>query len=209
MKKGYHQTLAFTLVELVVAITISSIIFLWVLNLVWDTLHGLWTSNQSSKLIVSLSEVIYKFEELNSSYTKKSLFIGKDQGKGTDILLLSNSWASSWGVIIALIDPRSKRVYNSATSYPLYNQKYIWYRTLDSTELATINWDSAEVYKLGFYPDKIFSDIYLKDFQIELYNSGTIADIQMSLLLQYWKEKEGIWWEDIWSDQLFNVNLNF
>jgi len=208
MKNNSQNKIAFTLVELVVAITISSIIFLWVLNLVWDTLHELWVSNRSSKLIVSLSEVINRFEVLNSSYSKKSLFVDKPQWKGTDILLLSNS-DSSWGAIIALVDPRSKRIYNVTSSYPLYNQKHIGYRTLDATELATIIADPSEVYNLSFYSDKIFYDIYVRDFQLVLYNSSTIADIQMSLLLQYWKESEWIPWKDVWSKDLLNINLNF
>jgi len=208
MKNSFQKFWAFTLVELVVAITISSIIFLWVLSLVWDTLHELGVSNSSSKLIVSLSEVIHKFEALNSSYEKKSLFVDKPDWKGTDILVLSSSGASGW-TIIALVDPRSKKIYNSSTSYPLYNEKHIWYRKLNQAELASVLADSAEVYNLDFFTDKIFSEIYVRDFQIVLYNSGTIADIRMSLLLQYWKESEWIPWEDVWSDKLFNINLNF
>ncbi len=208
MKEKLRNRLAFTLAELVIAVTISSIIFLGVLNLVWSTLQELWVSNRSSELIVSLNDVIHQFEVLNRTYENKDLLINKSEWEGTDILILSNS-GSTWWAIIALVDPRSKRIFNSTSTYPLYNQKHLWYRTLNASELSEIDLNPEEVYQLTFYSDKIFSDIYLRDFQSTLFNWKAIADMNLSLLLQYWKESEWIAWEDIWNENLYNVNLNF
>lgn len=208
MKKELKNILAFTLAELVIAITISSIVFLWILNLVWDTLYELWNANRSSEIIVSLNDIIYDFEALNQSYENKEIIISKDEWEWTDILLLSNS-GLTWWVLIALVDPNTKRIYNSSTSYPLYNEKYIWCRILDETELANIIATPSDSYTLEFFEDKIFTNIYMKDFQVSLFNSWTISDMELSLLLRYWKESEWISWEDVGNDNLYNVNLNF
>ena len=207
MKKTNKKS-AFSLAELVIAVTISSIIFLWVLNLVWGTLQELSASNRSSELIVSLNDIIHEFEVLSRSYENKEMLVDEPSWKGTDVLMLTNS-GSTWWVIIALVDPRSKKIFNSATSYPLYNQKHLWYRRLNASELEDINDTPANVAELLFYTDKIFSEIYFRDFQVALFNDNDIADMDLSLLLRYWKESEWILWEDLGNENLYNVNLNF
>ena len=213
MNNGLKKNHAFTLVELVIAVTISSIVFLWLLSFVWDTLSELSRSNKTSKLIVSLDEVMDRLEWLSSIYEKKTLIINTVEWEWTDVLLLSNSW-STWAIIFGLVDPDTDKIFTGSLHYSQYNKKHLWYRRLDWTELSTITSTPSELYNLTFQKDKIYSDLYIKDLQIGTYNTGTydtaiIIDLEISLLLKYDVWKDWIEWVNLGNDNLYNINLNF
>jgi len=59
---------AFTLVELIVAVTISAIILLFLMSFIADTFNEIAYSNKKTKLLINLYEVEDRFKTLKQQY---------------------------------------------------------------------------------------------------------------------------------------------
>ncbi len=201
---------AFTLVELVVAITISSIILIGLFSLIGDTISELWQANNSSEMIVDINDLLDTMNDYNSIYDKKDIIIDWLSGQGTDVLMFTNSANTSW-ILFALIDPESKKVINNTEQYESYNRRYIWYKELSDTEISAIMSDTNVIYAYSFFPDKVNEKVSIIDFQLEFYNSWKIIEMDLDVLIKY-NEKHEISWKkitEIEKREIYPITLNF
>lgn len=208
MKKKYLSYLsAFTLVELVVSIVISSIILLWIMKILGEVVYELSYSTQSSKLHIEMVEVNKLLADRGNKYHKKTLLIDEIRWEWTDVVLFYNEAETQW-IIYGIINPETLKIFTGST-YSQYNKKHLWYREVNESEISTLFSTPLTVYSYSFFPDKIHSQIYISDFQVQLYNVGSILDIHMSFILNYTKEKWWMEWEDLPKDNIYSLNLNF
>ncbi len=205
MKGGKYW--AYTLTELVVSITISSIILVWLLSFVGDTIGELSNSNRSSQMIVSLDWVVNTLNNFGDIYEKKSLLIDNPVGAWSDIFLFTDSWSQLW-ILFSLVDSSTHKAF-TGSHFSQYNKKHFGYRKVTTSELTDLWWNPSLVYDYTFFQDKIYSDIYVKELQATEYNTGKILDLDMSLLLKYDTAKEGMEWIELWIEDIYNINLNF
>jgi hypothetical protein len=94
-------------------------------------------------------------------------------------------------------------------NYELYYDKVLGYRQLSETELTNINSNPSLVYDLKFFPDKLFDGLKMKDFQMSIYNSGTIINMDLDVLLYYNDSNKDLRLDNINPEDIININLIF
>lgn len=197
---------AFTLIELVVSIVISTIVLVIVFGFTWDTIANLVDVNRKSD---SLQEV-YRFSNILSSHKWKyivpEIIVDNPKWIGHDVLYMRDPW-SNWWVIWAVIDSETLQI-EDASKYDYYGNKILWYRLLSDSELATMSGSTSVIYDYVFFEDKLFNGFKTKEFQLELYNSWALLESNIEIIPHYKKDLDDIRWLDIPKDDVIKININ-
>ena len=200
----------FTLVELVIAIILSSIIFLFLMNFVSKTIEEMSYSKNKTKIITQ----IYDFEEvvdgIREKYNSWNILVNNETWTWSDILLFRTwSWETKkeW-YIFAMISENSLKIDWT------WNVDNIWdkvfaYKKVSDYELNLLSTDINNVYDFKFNRDKIFENIKLKDFQLEKYNSWSLFEAKFFINPLYKKNQDWIKYSEIWTDKIEKINLIF
>jgi len=112
------------------------------------------------------------------------------------------------GILIGVIDADTSML-SLTGNVDMYHNTVLGYRSLSSSEISSILWDSDIVYDYTFLEDKFFVNFNLRDFQLQMYNSGATTDMYLQIFSDY---KESLQWES-WltlpQDTLFEYSLTF
>lgn len=199
---------ALTLVELVISITVSSIVMLIVLTFVADSIETVIWSNKKTEIYEDLFRFKNDFNKYARGwYLRKELIAKSATWTQSSIILLQNIDETK-GVVFWVVDKKTMSI-EDHTTHTIYSDKVIWYRNLSEFELTNINADPTDIYGLKFFPDKLFEWLKIKDFQMELYNSWAIIDMNLEVLLYYNDSNKWILLSDISPEDIIDINLNF
>lgn len=199
---------ALTLVELVISITISSIVLLIIMTFIADSIETVVESNEKTKVFDNIFEFKDKFWRFSRwGYFNNSILLDNTAGTWNDVILLKNIDSSEW-IIFWVVDVATMKLETNA-GYKYYGKKVLGYRKLTASEITGIESVPISVYDLIFFPDKLFQNLKVKDFQVDFYNSQTILDINIELFLYYNKEKDGELLSNAWTNEFLNINFNF
>jgi hypothetical protein len=122
-----------------------------------------------------------------------------------DILLMKNTKGNFW-VALWVVDVDTMKF---SKDYEYYWEKNLWYVELDNTALTDISADPDKIYDYKIFRDKIFTKIYVRDFQVDLYNWNTIMDMKIDLIPYYSIWLEWLSWKDIDKKEFFRLVLNY
>ena len=194
-----------TLVELVVSITISAILFSFVFVFITDSIDWIHDSNTKTNIM----DNVFNTKDKISRYVEWGYIINNviwTWWISNKVLYLTNSDYSEW-VIFWIVDSDTMKL----QSVDLYWINNLWYRELSPTEILTIESDESKVYDLFFYQDKIIDDSIIKSFEPVLYNWGIIIDVNIEYLEFFneeliWKSFSGTF---IDKEHIYKVNLVF
>ena len=204
--KNIYKKSAFTLIELVVSIVISTIVLVIVFGFTWDTIANLVDINRKSDSL----QGVYSLTTIMSSHKWKyiipDVLIQKDFWTGHDVLYLKDP-ADKWWVLWAVIDSETLQIEDD-DNYDYYGDKVVWYRLLSESDITAIDTDSSVVYDYSFFEDKIFHAFKIKEFQLELYNSGALIESNIEIIPHYKKDLNNLRWPDISKDDLIKININ-
>jgi len=178
-----YKKYAFTLLELIISITISSIIILVIFSFVSDTLDAISSSKKQTEFLGSLDQFVIELGNYKSIYNSGSILIDNTSTLGNDVLILKNSLGTD-GVIFGVINTQTAKLENNAT-FDKYDDKIIGFRELSSSEITALNSDPTLVYDYTFYNDKMFQNIKTKSFQVNTYNTGAIVDVNFVVNIDY------------------------
>ena len=112
-------------------------------------------------------------------------------------------------MIVGVVDKNLLKIEKKDEAYDTYYDKAIGYRSVSSTEITDLLADSGAIYNLRFFEDKVFSSLRVKDLQMDLYNSGSIINIDLELVMDYNQSLVGKKWPSLKSEEYFKTNLNF
>lgn len=206
--KSFITKKALTLVELVISITISTVVMLIVLTFVSDSIETVLSSNKKTEIYEDLFRFKQEFNSFSRwGYFQQDLIVTSATGSQSDIILMQDINNAKW-VVFWVVNKETLAIEREA-DYQLYYDKVLWYRTLSETELAAINLNPTLIYDLNFFPDKLFDWLKIKDFQIDQYNNWIIIDMNLEILLYYNDTQDWILLSDISSEDIISVNLNF
>ncbi len=204
--KSIYKTSAFTLIELVVSIVISTIVLVIVFAFTWDTIANLVDVNRKSD---SLQEV-YRLTTILSSHKWKyivpEVLIDKTPWVWHDVYYMRDPWFKSW-IIWGVIDKETLRIEDDA-KYAYYGDKTLWYRLLSESEITALEADNNIVYNYTFFEDKLFDAFKMKEFQLELYNSWALIESNIEIVPHYKNDLNNIEWSDIPKDDTIKININ-
>lgn len=193
MKKNIF---AMTLVELVIAITISSIVLLFVVVYISDVLWLIWESRKATSNFVELQEISQTLQDLKYKYPVATI----DSSTGEEVLLLKNI-ENTDSVAIWIVQSDTKQLSTTA-EIQNYWQKFLARRFLLSTESS---FDS----NISFSGSEFFPNISVKDVDFEIYDfaSGSLVEMNLEYLKNYSAQRE---WENIWDMSVQNFqNYSF
>jgi hypothetical protein len=122
-----------------------------------------------------------------------------------DILLMKNTKGNFW-IALWVVDVDTMKF---SKDYEYYWEKNLWYVELDNTALTYISADPDKIYDYKIFRDKIFTKIYVRDFQVDLYNWNTIMDMKIDLILYYSIWLKWLSWQNIDKKEFFRLVLNY
>lgn len=125
----------------------------------------------------------------------------------SDVLLIED-YSGERGIIIGIVDQDTRKL-TATGSANLYKKNSLWYRSVTSSEIAQIAITPQVVYNYEFFPDKIFSNFYMRNFQINSYNSGSIIDMVLTISPNYFPELQNTPWSEVPQDELFGYTITF
>lgn len=194
---------AFTIAEVVIATFVSVIILSFIFIFLSNILDGISDTNEEVKVLSSFYDFTNKLNNYHNVY--KTWWILVDNTDGSDIFLMKDLiWQN--GVLFWAINLLDSKL---DTNNIVYQNKWIWFRRISSTELSQIEADTNVIYTYEFQKDQIFSDLKTKDLIIISYNSGSIYDLSLIVDLNFHTSLVWQLWKDLPKDTLRKFNINF
>jgi hypothetical protein len=199
---------ALTLVELVISITISSMVMLIVMIFVADSIETVIWSNKKTEVfddVFTFKDNFWRFSRWG--YLRQNILVSNESGTWSDVILLKNIDTAEW-VIFWIVDTKTLKL-SPNIDYKIYWSKMLGYRKLSTSEVTAVEDTPSDVYNLSFFRDKLYQGLIIKDFQIDTYNSDEILDINIEILLYYNETNDGILLSWVNPSDLININLTF
>lgn len=195
------NTIAFTIVELMVSITISIILLWGIFYFMSDTI--LWISRSSSQ-----ADFLKDFYGFTTALDSWKLEILHDYTwEWFDVALL-NAPDEMSGILVWVVDAATLRLI-PAIRGNIYHDSVLWYRSLSSAEMAAIQIDTNIVYDYDFFSDKIFDTFNLRNFQLESFNSGSTLEMRLDIFPSFNTNYIGQDWSLLPQDEIFTYSLIF
>lgn len=206
--KSFISKKALTLVELVISITVSSVVMLIVLSFVADSIETVIWSNKKTEVYEDLFKFKNQFNKYARGwYVQQDLIATSASGSQSSIMFMQNDDSTKW-VVFGVVNKETMTI-EDYTRHSIYYDKVIGYRDLSEFEITSINADPSYIYNLNFFHDKLYDGLKIKDFQMQEYNSWTIIDMNLDILLYYNDSNKWLLLSDINPEDVINVNLIF
>ncbi len=197
----------FTLTELIIAVSISAIVLIFIFNFVADIIGSLSYTNKKAQIFTSFYEFVAEVDNYKSSFPRMNVFVNVSSNVWNDIVILRNI-EGNYGIMLWVVDKASMKLAKNST-YPFYTEKILWYRELTDANLIEISWDANKIYEYEFFQDKVFDDLLVKSFQAELYNTGAILDLNIYLNTDFSPDLLWSEWSGLSQEWIYKINLNF
>jgi hypothetical protein len=179
-----------------------------VLTFVADSIETVIWSNKKTEIYEDIFSFKNKFSQYARwGYIQQNLIAKTSTWTQSSIMFMQNIDSTKW-VIFWVVNKETMSI-EDESQHTIYYDKVIWYRDLSEFEITNINSDPAYIYDLNFFPDKLFDGLKMKDFQMEMYNSGTIIDMNLEVLLYYNDSNKWILLSEINPEDIIDINLNF
>jgi len=201
---------AFTIIELIISITITIIIIWWIMVVISSLSSEIEYSTKKTNIITEISDIENKIDEIKSKDTSWIILIDNESWTGSDVLLFrKNIWddIQDW-YILAQIDFNNKVIDWSWNVDNIW-KKVLGFRKISETELITIDSNPLEIYNYTFHLDNIFKNITLKDFQVSFYNSGDIWEIELYINTDYRYNNSSLKYSEITNENIEKFIFNF
>jgi len=200
--KSFINKKAMTLVELVISVAITVVVVLIVTVFLTDSINSISSSTISTKTYSELLD----FKETLNWYTKTGYPDFSIFSWAFDVLEIKNT-SDTDAYIYWVVDLNTNKLQKNH----FYGENVLWYRRLSISEITTINSNSWTLYDLEFQSDKLFLNTRVYDFKLASYNTDSIIDLYIKLIL---RKDTGNFWEKIEdiafpSSDLIDFNLVF
>lgn len=206
LKKGNQQR-AFTLVELIVAIIIWSLILSVLMSFIASTMNEITYSNKQTQVLEKINIFSTAINDYKWAFGEIDVLIN-NTGVGSDVLIMSNPEKTKW-IILWVVSPENMLLEQTLGDYEKIYEKFIGVRQLTESDISNLDLDPSGVYDLQFNKDKLFRDLVIKDLQAQSYNSGAVIDINLDILINFKEWINGQNWESVTNDWIYTINMNF
>jgi prepilin-type N-terminal cleavage/methylation domain-containing protein len=190
---------AFTLVELLVSIIISTLLLWGIFYLISDTILGISTTTRNADFLMD-------FNNFATIFSSWNMIIVKDfvENVGYDAWYILNT---QW-VLIGVVNRDTLQLavdWNFNQYYPTI----LGYRVLSQSEITAITSNPSYISSLKFSWDATFPDFFVKDFQLNFYNGWDILDVNLKLFPVFNEARIGSNWNEINREDIFEYTLTF
>lgn len=199
---------AFTLVELLISITITTLLITWFTMLYFNISDSIEFSKRKVEIYNDVKDFITKISYSSNLYN--SWFIITSPWK-YDTLILTDSWLTSW-YIIWVYDCNNKTWLDSklASWTWIYSNNCLWYFPLKQTQINTIISNSWTIYTSLYNAWIVYPNLFVSDFFLKEFSPNHIFDFNINFYDKYYPNLE---WSNISNidydmTKLIHVNLN-
>ena len=193
---------AFTLIELIIAVLITTILLGGIFYFMSGTILSISRASAHSKFLKDF----YSFTTIFNTW-ELEIISNSDKLQGFDVAMLTSLDRLSW-VLVGVVDYDTLRL-SGTESFDTYHQAVLWYRSLSWNEISAIDSNEDIIYDYDFVKGNLFSNFYLRDFQLEMFNSGTTMSMDLSIFPDYKINLEWEPWDRIPQDEVFYYSLTF
>lgn len=193
----------FTLTELILGVSISAVVLLVVFSFMANVMNDFWKSRKKTEFITNFYSFTSKLDEYKAIFNSGAVI---NNSWWTDALFLYTPGAE-W-VLFWIVDKNTLSL-DTIANADTYGPKHIWYKELTTSQVSDVLSNSWAIYGYDFFRDKIFSNIYIKDFQITPYNTTALFNVDVDILIYYRSTLDGSSMNDIVSDDVFSTVLTF
>lgn len=195
-----------TFIELVISISISAVVMIIISYFISDSINILTLSNKKAETLWKYYNIYDIISEYKNNYNVWETIIDNTYWSWNDIALITNIDNTKW-VLLWIIDKDTMKL-ESGSLFSTYWNKVLWYKELTLSELYNIKTSTWNVFSLSF-DNASFFDAPIKNFQTDFFNSWSIFQFNMDLLLGY--NLNYVWklWKDIPSDNYYLYKINF
>lgn len=190
---------AFTIVELMVSITISVLLLGWIFYFMSDTI--LWISRSSSQ-----TNFLKNFSNFTTILERWNPEVFLDYAEEWfDVVLLKFPNKNGW-ILIGVIDRKTLSL-SPISKGNIYHDSVLWYRNISSDEIINIQADNNIIYSYDFSPGDLFDTFNLRNFQLNTYNSWSLLEMKLDIFPQYNPNFTGENWNTLPQDEIFTYSL--
>lgn len=184
--KFFKNNKALTLIELIISVTISSILFLIVFLFISDSVEQLANNHVKMSSIDESFEFKDKISRFARwwftdatiiNWTFDSEYTGSTNPNPNSILYLKKFDWTEW-LLIWIVDIETKKMQKNYT----YWDNFLAYKYISKDRMDILDNDNNLVFDEVFTNDKIFQWLRMKDFNVETYNDWNIIDIYYTVI---------------------------
>lgn len=199
---------AFTLIELLIAITISSIVILGFTQIYTNIQDGILFSQRKAVIFNDIKDFTTKLSYSTNVYN--SWFIITQTAK-FDTLLMTNSGATD-AYIIWVFDCTNTSGMNIklASDNITYDNKCFWYFPLKQTQVASIITNNFSIYSANFNWWNLYSNLIVKNLVIKEFSPNHIFDLNIDFFDSFYSQFVSKLVSDLNYDssKIISININ-
>lgn len=171
----------FTILEMVIAISISLVVILIISYLIEEIENKITSSQDKSKIYIWINDLIEKVNSKKNLYSIPKIL--ESDTWSYNVLLLTNKLKSSW-LLMWVVDKDSLKL-DSTWSYNVYWNKVLAIKLINKFQLDSINSDTWSIYSFDFHEDELFPDLSMKSLNLATFNSWSIIEANFSFFENY------------------------
>lgn len=200
----------FTLIEIIVAMTIWTIVIVWIVFFIWKMNEDIFMAKAKTIAYLDTVSLINKINQSRLIY-KKNLIVN-DSDSWNDIILLYSSW-SEWWLLMWVVDATNNSdnylKLDPDDNFDIYWKKLLWIRKITETQTLDLISNTWSVFWIPFYEDNLFWWLFTKKLEARLYNSWAFLDLNLDIITNYSETYNGSDFNNVSGYSILNINLNF
>lgn len=179
----------FTLIEIIIAITISVIVMGGVFTFLTRLQSDIIASKQKTAVYTNLSDFIATMRNFTKLYESAWLVV---DGTGYDVMMMVKRDKTA-GVLIGVVaqGTGSTSRLDPIDNKDIYGRKVIAYQRIIGSQITSILANTGSVYTIDFADDGLFKDLTVTDFTVVPYNAGSIFEYKISVEIPYYEKLAG------------------
>jgi hypothetical protein len=173
----------------------------------------IFLSDISSWIVDTKNEVLFMWKLYDFSYKLNNYrnvyntwwILINNTSSWSDVFILKDiEWNNA--IILWTVRLSDKKLYTDNT---IYEDRWIWFRRLSTTEQTEIVTNIANIYDYIFQEDQIYTDLKVQDLSFSSYNSWTIYEMNLNLDTSFNSSLIWQYWVDLPKDSLKILNIDF
>lgn len=197
----------FTLVELIVAVIISSIVLTILMSFITTSMNEISYSNRQTEVLENINNFSTTMNNYKWSFEDVIVVID-NTASWSDTIMMTNEANNEW-ILVWIVWKDSLTLEDSEIDFNTIYEKHLAIRELNALDISNIIATPGMVLGLSFNKDKLFDDLVMKDFQVELYNTWAVINIDLEVLINYKEGVDGENWDNITNDWVYSINMIF
>lgn len=180
----------FTLVEIVVAVAISTLLLAGTVGIAVKATHSLANEKAKGQSYSSLTDAISKLNSVRNAYPIATVV---DVPNGYDFVVFTNSGRTA-GVLVGVANVGSgtvEHLLDPVADYATYGEKALVVQDMTATQTAAVIVDHQAAYAVSIREESVFRKLIVENLQATAYNADRIVDVFLSVYAVPRPELEG------------------